>query len=81
LDKAVLDAYGFSPKKDVLRELLSLSQASARRITVGKPVAPQGVPEAYGREGYRERAIGDGYRVGNRFQPSFPTWRISVEPA
>ena len=44
LDKVVLDAYGFSPKKDVLQELLALNQKIARRLAAGEPVTPPGVP-------------------------------------
>jgi len=49
LDAAVLDAYGFSPKKDLLAQLLELNRAVARsrregpslarRVSVGREAA------------------------------------------
>lgn len=47
LDKAVLDAYGFSPKKDLLQQLLDLNRAVADRESDGEPVTAPGVPESY----------------------------------
>jgi len=47
LDAAVLDAYGFSAKKDLLAQLLELNLAVARRIENGEPVTAPGVPPAY----------------------------------
>ena len=44
LDAAVLDAYGFSPRKDLLSQLLELNLDVAARIEAGKPVTPPGVP-------------------------------------
>jgi hypothetical protein len=44
LDRAVLDAYGFSPKQDILAALLELNQSVAGRIEAGQPVTPPGVP-------------------------------------
>ncbi len=48
LDAAVLDAYGFNPKKDMLRQLLDLNLAAAGAIDRGEPVTGPGVPSAYG---------------------------------
>jgi hypothetical protein len=47
LDAAVLDAYGFSPRKDLLKQLLDLNLAVAARIDKGEPVAAPGVPPSY----------------------------------
>jgi hypothetical protein len=47
LDAAVLDAYGFSPRKDLLAQLLALNLAVARRIDAGEPVTAPGVPPDY----------------------------------
>ena len=47
-DAAVLDAYGFDSKKDVLEQLLALNLEVAARIAGGQPVTPPGVPAAYG---------------------------------
>ena len=44
LDAAVLAAYGFSAKKDLLAQLLALNQAVAQRIEKGEPVTAPGVP-------------------------------------
>ena len=44
LDTAVLAAYGFSPKKDLLAQLLALNRAVAQRIEKGEPVTPPGIP-------------------------------------
>ena len=48
LDAAVLDAYGFDGKKDLLEELLALNLEVAARISGGQRVTPPGVPAAYG---------------------------------
>jgi len=48
LDAAVLDAYGFSPRKDLLKQLLDLNLAVARQIDQGHPVTAPGVPPSYG---------------------------------
>ncbi|MBC7834879.1 MAG: class I SAM-dependent DNA methyltransferase [Phycisphaerales bacterium] len=48
LDAAVLDAYGFSPKKDLLKQLLDLNLAVAMAIDKGDPVTAPGVPPSYG---------------------------------
>lgn len=48
LDAAVLDAYGFSPKKDLLKQLLDLNLAVARAIDAGEQATPPGVPPSYG---------------------------------
>lgn len=47
LDKAVLKAYGFSPKKDLLKQLLDLNLDVADRIERGKDVTAPGVPGGY----------------------------------
>jgi len=47
LDSAVLDAYGFSPRKDLLSQLLELNLDVAARIEAGKSVTPPGVPADY----------------------------------
>jgi hypothetical protein len=48
LDAAVLAAYGFSAKADLLKQLLDLNQAVAAREKAGEPVTAPGVPAAYG---------------------------------
>ncbi|MBL8760801.1 MAG: class I SAM-dependent DNA methyltransferase [Phycisphaerae bacterium] len=48
LDAAVLEAYGFSPKKDILKQLLDLNLAVASSIERGEPVTAPGVPPSYG---------------------------------
>jgi hypothetical protein len=44
LNVAVLDAYGFSAKKDLLAQLLELNILVAEHIKNGEPVTPPGVP-------------------------------------
>jgi hypothetical protein len=44
LDAAVLAAYGFSAKKDLLAQLLALNLALAQRIEQGEPVTSPGIP-------------------------------------
>lgn len=46
LDAAVLKAYGFDPKGDVLEQLLRLNKIVAGRIERGEPVNPPGIPPA-----------------------------------
>lgn len=48
LDAAVLDAYGFSPRKDLLKQLLDLNLAVAKAIDKGDNVTAPGVPKSYG---------------------------------
>jgi len=48
LDAAVLDAYGFSARKDVLRQLLDLNLAVAKVIEEGGEATAPGVPATYG---------------------------------
>ncbi len=48
LDAAVLDAYGFSPKKDLLAQLLALNLEVHRCEQAGHPVTAPGVPSSYG---------------------------------
>ena len=47
LDTAVLTAYGFSAKKDLLAQLLALNQQVAAKLENGEPVTPPGVPKNY----------------------------------
>jgi hypothetical protein len=47
LDAAVLTAYGFSAKRDLLAQLLALNQQVATKIEKGEPVMPPGVPKDY----------------------------------
>jgi len=47
LDAAVLDAYGFSVKKDLLAQLLALNQEVAAKIEKGESVTAPGVPPNY----------------------------------
>ena len=47
LDAAVLDAYGFSPRRDLLAQLLELNLAVAGQINAAAPVTPPGVPPEY----------------------------------
>ncbi len=47
LDAAVLEAYGFSRRGDLLAELLELNLSVAARIDAGEPVVAPGVPPSY----------------------------------
>jgi hypothetical protein len=47
LDAAILTAYGFSLKKDLLAQLLALNQHVAAKIDKGETVAAPGVPKHY----------------------------------
>lgn len=47
LDAAVLAAYGFGPKKDLLGQLLAMNLEVAERIERGKPVTPPGIPPGH----------------------------------
>lgn len=47
LDAAVLKAYGFTAKQDLLAELLKLNQLIAGRIAAGLSVTGPGVPTTY----------------------------------
>ena len=47
LDTAVLTAYGFNAKKDLLAQLLALNQEVAAKIEQGEPVTAPGVPKIY----------------------------------
>ena len=47
LDTAVLTAYGFNPKKDLLAQLLALNQEVAAKIEKGEEVVAPGVPQKY----------------------------------
>jgi hypothetical protein len=48
LDAAVLAAYGFDAKKDLLAQLLELNLAVAAKEKAGEKVTPPGVPPSYG---------------------------------
>ncbi|MCI0492919.1 MAG: hypothetical protein L0Z07_08280, partial [Planctomycetes bacterium] len=47
LDEAVLTAYGFSARKDLLKQLLDLNLAVAERIDRAEPVTAPGIPPGY----------------------------------
>ena len=47
LDAAVLAAYGFSAKKDLLAQLLELNLAVAQRLEHAEPVTPPGIPAGF----------------------------------
>jgi SAM-dependent methyltransferase len=47
LDTAVLDAYGFTPKRDILAQLLDLNEDVARREATDERVTPPGIPPGY----------------------------------
>jgi hypothetical protein len=47
LDLAVISAYGFSTKRDVLAQLLKLNEDVATPIKSGKPATPPGIPPGY----------------------------------
>ena len=47
LDTAARTAYGFSPEKDLLAQLLALNQQVAAKIEKGELVMPLGVPKNY----------------------------------
>ena len=48
LDAAVLAAYGFSDKKDLLQQLLDLNHTVAAKEKAGEPVTAPGIPANYG---------------------------------
>jgi hypothetical protein len=47
LDAAVLAAYGFSAKKDLLAQLLELNLSVAQRLEKADPVTPPGIPAPF----------------------------------
>jgi hypothetical protein len=47
MDAAVMAAYGFSEKKDLLAQLLEMNLEVAGRIQAGKGVVAPGVPPDY----------------------------------
>ncbi|WP_040723261.1 DNA methyltransferase [Thiobacillus thioparus] len=47
LDTAVLKAYGYSPKRDLLEQLLQLNQQVASEMAGGKTVVGPGIPTGY----------------------------------
>lgn len=51
LDAAVIKAYGFSPKKDLLQQLLDLNHAVAAAEAKGDPVTAPGIPPAFAERG------------------------------
>lgn len=63
LDAAVLDAYGFDPKKDLLKQLLNLNLEVARRIERGQPVVAPGIPPSYPEERRAELVTDDCIRA------------------
>lgn len=48
LDAAVMEAYGFSARKDLLAQILELNLGVAAAIDRGEAVTPPGVPPTYG---------------------------------
>ena len=55
MDTAVLTAYGFSAKKDLLAQLLELNLAVAGKIERGEPVTAPGLPPRSRRRRARHR--------------------------
>ena len=47
LDTAVLAAYGFDPRQDLLAQLLALNLEVADRLARGEPVTAPGIPAGY----------------------------------
>jgi hypothetical protein len=47
LDAAVLSAYGFSPKMDLLQQLLDLNIAVSTRIEAGSTITAPGIPASF----------------------------------
>jgi hypothetical protein len=47
LDKAVLAAYGFTAKKDLLEQLLNLNTQVAQRLANNQPVTAPGIPVSH----------------------------------
>ena len=47
LDSAMLAAYGFSTRKDLLAQLLDLNLLVAARLDAAEPVTSPGVPPGY----------------------------------
>ena len=47
LDAAVLEAYGFDPKADLLAQLLALNLEVAARLERGEPVTAPGLPPGF----------------------------------
>ena len=47
LDAAVLAAYGFSAKQDLLAQLLGLNLSVAQLLEQAEPVTPPGIPAAF----------------------------------
>ena len=47
LDAAVLAAYGFSPKTDLLAQLLDLNHTVADRLSRNEAVTSPGIPPSY----------------------------------
>ncbi len=57
LDAAVLRAYGFSARKDLLAQLLELNFAVAACEKAGEPVTPPGIPQSYLDAGGKPEAL------------------------
>jgi len=57
LDTAVLTAYGFSAKKDLLAQLLALNQQVAAKIEKGESVMPRRAQELSGRREAGDRGL------------------------
>lgn len=51
LDAAVMKAYGFDPKKDLLQQLLDLNLSVAAREAKGESVTPPGIPPNFADRG------------------------------
>jgi len=66
LAAAVLVAYGFDPKADLLKQLLDLNLAVAARLEKGEPVTAPGIPPDYGNPAslITEDAIQPGFVLG-----------------
>lgn len=73
LDSAVLAAYGFKPKADMLEQLLTLNQLVAKRIAEGQAVAALGMPVAVSTFGTRTML-----RIGSpQHRPRMLTYPLS----
>lgn len=51
LDAAVMKAYGFDPKEDLLQQLLDLNLLVANREKKGEPVTAPGIPPSFEENG------------------------------
>ncbi|MDO6814106.1 type IIL restriction-modification enzyme MmeI [Cobetia amphilecti] len=64
LDKAVTKAYGFSPTKDILGQLLELNEEVYQKIKNGKDATPPGLPGSYTEEKARRNVEPLGSDIG-----------------